>query len=265
MSKASDKAKKKVREQKKKERQRLKNLPEYVTPVLNKKEPVVPIIKPKKPFIKFIKSTYFTIVAIITIISIPTYFFWFKDKVHEFITPTSKLFDEENFIKGILIPNRVLETDKDLTVMYGSVGMAYPIGKYKQGIDVTPSLIEYAGGQPLSDIRLKIIDNRLYVSIEINDLESGEIVGIIDYNHWSLYKKNVLRYHDEGNYLEVIDKYNNVVFSIFFYNSHTIRIQGYFLRKGGITVVGDEIKPFGDSDKKEAMQAIKQIKKIYPY
>lgn len=264
MSKASDKVKKKKRKQQGIERQRLKNLSDHVVSIRNKKEVLISAKNPKSKFIKFIGSVYFKITVIITIVSIPTYFFWFKDKVHELITPSSKLFEEENFIKGIFIPDRVLETDKDLSVFYGSVGITYPIGKYKQGVDVTPSLIG-CEGQPLSDIKLKIINNRLYVSIEINDLESGEIVGIIDYNHWSLYKKNVLRYHDEDNYLEVIDKYNNVVFSIFFFNSHTIRIQGYFLRRGAITVVSDGVTCLGDSDKKEAMQAIKRIKKIYPY
>lgn len=249
MSKASRKPKKKIQKQKRANKQKAKSLHSSSLSTKTTKEKKQPLFK------RYLKSTYFVIGAFITVASIPVYFVWFKDKIHEIATPKSVLFEEDNFIKGILIPKYILESNADIDVYFGSVGMSYPIGKYKQGVDVTPSLIRYTDGQNIADIKLKIMNNKLYVSTEINDIETGEIIGIINYNKWNLYKKNVLTYHDDNNSLEVIDKYNNVVFSIFFYKPNTIVIQGYFFVKGGITVVGEGIEPFKINQKEDAIQA----------
>ncbi len=61
---------------------------------------------------------------------------------------------------------------------------------------------------------MAVKDNRMYVSIEFKDLLKEETVGVIEYNHWKLYKYNLLDFHNDDNRLEVIDKQNNIVFSI---------------------------------------------------
>jgi hypothetical protein len=189
MSKASDKANKKRRVQKKKAALKRKLTEETPSPAVGKSIGVIPekIISESKIKKGFLRSIFFKITVFVTIISIPTYLFWFKDKIHEWITPNNILYKEENTIPGIFIPHYILDTSKYLNIGYGSFLIGYPIELFKKGVNVTPNfLICKEGGEPMGDVKFIINNNRLYVSAEIRDLKTEEIIGIIDYNHWSL-------------------------------------------------------------------------------
>src|SRR6185312_7404784 len=178
------------------------------------------------------------VTAIVTFIA-------FKEAIHKWITPQQKLYEEEKFIKGILVP-KYIESYKDLNLFYGSFTVSYPIQEFKNGINITPDLIK-CGGEPMGNIELIIADNKLFVSIEIHDLKD-ELVGVIDYNKWSLFKPNLLTYHETDGSLEVIDRYNNVVLSILFIAPNTISLQGYFMEKNVIVVVAHSTVCFRKKD-----------------
>ena len=91
---------------------------------------------------------------------------------------------------------------------------------------------------PSGSIRLRIINDKLFVSTEIRDL-GDELVGVINYNKWSLFKPNLLTYPDTDSSVEVIDRYNNVVFSILFTAPNSLTIQGYFMKKDRIIVINN--------------------------
>jgi hypothetical protein len=84
-------------------------------------------------------------------------------------------------------------------------------------------------------------DNRIYVSTEFKSLMNEETIGIIDYNHWRLCKKELFDYHNTDDMLEVIDKQNQVVFSIKFQigvaGTQGIYISGYFINPYAITIL----------------------------
>ena len=185
-----------------------------------------------------------------------------KDQIHKWITPQQKLYEEENFIKGIIIPNYT-DSYPDLNIFYGSFTISYSIEKFKQGINITPDLIKCAG-EPPGNIGLKIIDGKLFVSTEILDLDD-KLVGVIDYNKWSLFKPNLLTYHETDNSLEVIDRYNNVVLSILFISPNTISLQGYFMEKKEIIVLSHAMNCFPKNDIESAKEAIRTIKRINPF
>jgi len=183
-----------------------------------------------------------------------------KDQIHKWITPQQKLYEEETFLRGIIIPN-YSENDKDIKTFYGTNSSTQPIEKFKQGIDISPDPI--ASPDDAGTIRLRIINDKLFVSTEIRDL-SDELVGVIDYNKWSLFKPNLLTYHETDNSLEVIDRYNNVVFSILFTAPNTISLQGYFMEKNRIVVIGTGLSSFPKSNIDLAKEAIRTIKRINP-
>jgi hypothetical protein len=127
-----------------------------------------------------------------------------------------------------------------------------------------------------SHLFLAVKDNRLYVSVEFKDLEKEETIGIIEFNHWKLYKENVLDYNDKDpTKLEVKDKQNNIVFSLKYSDdTNMVWISGYFIGSKSIIVMPNDpyksksINPYcvlkADSNwKKKALEEITLIKSIY--
>lgn len=89
-------------------------------------------------------------------------------------------------------------------------------------------------------------DSRMYVSTEFNDLQHEDAMGIIEYNHWKLYKGNILEYYDTDSSLEVKDKQGYIVFSIKYFTEHTpnraaVEISGYLIDPNSILIMGNQL------------------------
>ena len=70
------------------------------------------------------------------------------------------------------------------------------------------------GNCPNAKLFLGIKDDRLYVSVKFNDLETGQNIGTIAFNHWKVFLPNLLSYRYDDERLEVRDRQDNIVFSI---------------------------------------------------
>ncbi len=109
--------------------------------------------------------------------------------------------------------------------------------------------------------------NRLYISVEFKDLKKEETVGVIQYNHWTLYKENMLNYFDTDSSLTVLDKQGKVVINVrYFSKVHILAIDGYFIGDDGVLVlnVEDPDSPFFEAciSKTEVDWKTKAQKKI---
>jgi hypothetical protein len=112
-----------------------------------------------------------------------------------------------------------------------------------------------------SQTQLSIIlyKDRIYASAEFRDLKTGQIVGIMDYNHWKVYLKNLLDYRYSDDKLEVLDKQGYVIFSILFSDKGQasnggLSISGYFMNPNSVLIVNTDSIPtiYTDATTKEA-------------
>lgn len=75
---------------------------------------------------------------------------------------------------------------------------------------------------------LKINGHRFLLSILIKDFKTGEIIGELDDNKWSIKKSSIYDYND-NNLIEIIDKYGYVAFSMWLDDNMVLQIRGYFV------------------------------------
>jgi hypothetical protein len=97
-----------------------------------------------------------------------------------------------------------------------------------------------------------IKNDRVYVSTEFKRLQNEETMGIMQFNHWSLYKDNYLRCPvNNDTMLEVRDKENNIAFAIQYVvdtrNIPGVRISGYFVGVDAISIVNSTVSALDDS------------------
>ena len=103
-------------------------------------------------------------------------------------------------------------------------------------------LEQQIGNKEIFNLFGGIIDNKLYVSMEIKDLQKEEAIGVIEYSHWKLYKPNLFDFISTDSSLKIIDKQNFVVLSLQYTiinNMPGIKLSGYFMNKDGIVLVDD--------------------------
>ncbi|WP_158991540.1 hypothetical protein [Mucilaginibacter sp. L196] len=92
-------------------------------------------------------------------------------------------------------------------------------------------------------LSLGVKDDRIYVSVQFDDLQKEETVGYITYNHWTLYRPNMFDFQTDGKrYLQVEDLKNNIIFSIHYWKGvdvvdDGVFIAGYFLESKSVTVI----------------------------
>lgn len=96
----------------------------------------------------------------------------------------------------------------------------------------------------------------------IKDINTGEIIVDIDYDHWSVFKKNIYDLNETKTSLHVVDKYGNTAFCVSFQAPNKIFIQGYDIMDNRIEVLSDTggLKFFDMEQKQAALKEIANIK-----
>ena len=210
----------------------------------------------------FLKKWYTIVGIIFTILG------WiaFKDTIKSWFTSEHARYTKDYFIPGILLPDEI----KNDSLITFDIGFAYFKIKTEHLKDSLNKGLGYVlvspTGGPLIDLGIYLKENRLLFSMNIFDLQRDEIVGTLNYNHWSLFKPNFLDYYFDDKSLEIIDRQNNVVFSIKLLSSNKIRLRGYFSTDSNVTVLSDSglITYYKDSTnyKKDALVSIKNIHRL---
>lgn len=270
-----------------------RNIPKQNIPVTPKKE--------KRGF-------WFYAIGIAALLSVWPIYVTFKEY---FLSPKEK-FRKENYVSGELkspmisvgkyktleSPMKFVDTAKDdapringilikqfrdtnfvkLGWIFVQVGRYFytcsPID-FLKGIDIfNPTL----SGCTDAHLLLGVKNDRLYVSAEFKDLQNEQTIGFIQFNHWSLYKPNLLDFDNDDKRLEVKDKQHNIVFSISYESigvtpSPVVHISGYFISPTSILILGNVGKEFKDENecisktdstwKQRALTEISTIKSIF--
>jgi hypothetical protein len=144
---------------------------------------------------------------------------------------------------------------------------------YYAGIDVFRTLRKRACNT--SSLTVGVADDRLYVNVVFHDINTGQTIGEIEFNHWKLYKENLYDFYSDDQKLEVIDKQHNIVFSLAYEKSrdaNAVIIQGYFMdsektmvavtRSPFLAVGYADIKCFDQKDSDYKVAVLKEIAKI---
>ena len=79
-----------------------------------------------------IKKGWVIVVIIVTVFA----FIALKDQIHRLFTPQQKLYEEETFLRGILISN-FTENDKNIKIFFGTNLSIESIEKFKQGFNIS--------------------------------------------------------------------------------------------------------------------------------
>ncbi|WP_428330994.1 hypothetical protein [Mucilaginibacter sp.] len=172
-------------------------------------------------------------------------------------------------VKGIVLP----DLNKNGYVFVSLSGYIFTCFRVdlEKGIDIFDPFLSNCA---TTSLNLAVKDSKLYVSVVFKDLEKEEVIGIISYNHWQILKTNVLKIKDDDpEKFEVIDKQNNIVFSMK-YQAEGVWISGYFIGAKSIIVMPNDPKKYkkflplcilkSDSSwKQKALDEIIKIKTIY--
>lgn len=152
---------------------------------------------------------------------------------------TEAVFDSVPPIKGILIKNF---ENLNIAVFEGHKTKLFPIEQYYFGFDMFQESFRECFPPK---VILGVKGERLYVSAEFKDLHKEETIGFIEFNHWKLYKPNMLDFYNDDKSLIVKDKQNNIAFSIKYEEPSSTHpgadliIQGYFISPTSVLVLRD--------------------------
>lgn len=225
-------------------------------------------------------STFWKVIGVLFIIGggilsfVQLYDIFFPPKEKPIIEKTARQKFDENYIDSTLRPTSLPATtsEKHYSVLESTpilttpVRVDYPIIKgLKLSNDSTFPVVSFFLGHtlvlvlrqdlkkgiklslnmkrdcPSSYISFVEKDNRVYVSTEFKALMNEETIGVIDYNHWRLCKKELFDYRNTDDKLEVIDRQNQIAFSIKFeigiVGTNVIEVSGYFINPTAITIL----------------------------
>jgi hypothetical protein len=140
--------------------------------------------------------------------------------------------------RGITIKDLGKQT---LIMMVGRTAWLIDGSAFYRGIEIFPSKVF------CDDYKLVLgaKEDKLYVSAEFKDLEKEEMMGIIEFNHWKLYKENVFSFNNDDETLEVRDKQNNIAFAISYgrlVHMKGVLVSGYFIGDSSTMVLRTNIE-----------------------
>ena len=171
-------------------------------------------IRPKMSFWKkiylILNKTAIKITLLASLVGVyPTYKFF----VNESKSPEQK-FHDEMFIPGILLPEKLTSLVDTLFIKTGSFVQGYPLSEFmnNNGLTYSPKLVGCSTIETPMAMAYKIMNNRIYVSCVLRDLEHKAVVGILKDNRWEFFKPNILTFNHDDRGFEVLDKQGNVVF-----------------------------------------------------
>lgn len=152
-----------------------------------------------------------------------------------------KNYRDENIITGILIPGK-LHPNSIIYINFGESQDNFRVSKLQDGVEFNSNLIA-CGNIDAFRMKFKLENDRLFVSTSFIDVLHEELVGVIEYNKWKLFKGQFIDFYNDDKTLEVRDKQGLVIFSLQFKFPNTILLRGYFINDVFTTVISDYVFP----------------------
>jgi len=189
-----------------------------------KNTPPVTVNTPlKKSIWQRIKSLSKKTYAVLGVISLLIGYVLYYDSFNDLFKSKHEKFEEDHFIPGIFIPPQILTSYDKVLVEVGGICEAVTLQSLQQGHYVKPNPLQCKGTKETPfDLILYLENSRLYMHCVLKDIQKEEIVGVINFKHWSLFKPNLLNYYSTDTSLEVLDRGGNVIFDITYKYPNTL-------------------------------------------
>lgn len=189
--------------------------------------------------------------------------YFMKDQIFDLFKSKEEIIEDENFITGMFLPEYKLNPSKGIDLYVGTNIESIQYNRLKEGYEFKPNAYKMSDDKSTFNIKIKLINNRLFISKEFKDIQKEEYVGRLNYDHWEFFIPNYLRFKQTDSSFEVKDRGNNIMFSSLLSKDGVLMLQGYSVNDTSYTVIsGDNIISFLKSAKEGALAEIKKIKPI---
>ena len=135
----------------------------------------------------------------------------FPEWFHKKTTSPIVLADEERLVPGLIIPDELQIPTNEIAIQVGTTQLGYGYQQLANEVDMglEVHLVMCENHSCLPSVRLRIINNRLYIQDSIKSLEDKHLIGFLNYDKFELNRDEYYKCNncDEQN-LEIID--NNV-------------------------------------------------------
>ncbi len=200
-----------------------------------------------------------------------------KDEPREFFIDSASFYrnnSNDKYPKVLGINLKDATSQSSIYIKFGGNIFNIPTQLFYRGVNVlNPSMYSirnyFCNGGSLI---LGIKNNRMYVSTEFKALQNEQTMGIIEFNHWKVYKENALEYPLQNDTMfEVRDKQNKIAFAIKYgridnhdENQNGVTINGYFINDSCIIISdrSNTILSIPKTEKDWKLQASDPISKI---
>jgi len=233
------------------------------------------IANKKAGIVQKAKLFFKTIYGVITIIGVIGAFILLlidtPNKLKGLFSTPQQQWEDQAFFRGILLPPYSSDGSSTvkpvIKIKIGTYIYRIFPNHFQEGVPFSiPGFQMNANTSLFSDLTLKIKSGRLYISTTMRYIANREVVGKMVFNKWTLFKSNILTFYpaDDGKGLEVVDKQGNVVLSLFYIDSNTISLQGYFLGDEWIGIIApDQVGLYKYANMNYAMNLIHQIHAVH--
>lgn len=145
-------------------------------------------------------------------------------------------------VKGILLPVSLVSESSPVLINFGKITSPVSLEELRGGYTVSPQKLIHCGrGEEIEDrtkFTIYLVEDRLYVTADFRNLLSDEIAGSINQKQWTLLTKSLSGFHSDDNSFQVSDAQGNITFNMQFNQPDSLSIQGYFIGKECVYVVG---------------------------
>ncbi len=150
--------------------------------------------------------------------------------------------ENKNPIKGVLLPVELVSESSPLTIKFGATSRTVSLKELRKGYVISPQkMINCAPGNPVEDrtrFILSLIEDRLYVNANFNDITGNEKIAGADGKHWTIRPKKASAFYSDDNSFKVYDTQGNINFNMQFEQPDVLIIEGYFSGAECIYVAG---------------------------
>ena len=166
---------------------------------------------------------------------------------HEMLTTTrvsSKNIgsNNKNQIKGILLPVSLLSESSPVLINFGKITSSVSLKDLRRGYMMSPQKLINCGREAQTEDQTKftiyLVEDRLYVTTDFRNLLDDGIAGSINQRQWTLLNKSLSGFHSDDNSFQVSDMQGNIIFNMQFNRPDSLLIQGYFIGKECLYVIG---------------------------
>jgi hypothetical protein len=200
--------------------------------------PIQPPPSTKRNWIsKYYSRGWKIFLAIAAVGGFVTTIFFFNDL---FKTPHQKQ-KESGLFHGLLVPVSFVP-DSTLIIRAASLNISYSVEDLKGGVDFRPHSLLTEDGEPIINISLKLLNNRLYTTIVLTDLNNQYIGKIVD-DHFDFTLDPDKYDWDQGSdFIEIVDGEKNTIFQMKYEPPNIYNIQGYFMHKNSVTFLTNSLR-----------------------